>query len=162
MQANFISLSFFSWTSKTGRACVITRHIGGVVVRRRREVCAVCCSFCSATGAGVAVAAFGHAATVFDLGLEGFEEPADHLIPEGVAGQHAAVGELQLYPEGECPRVLIECSLHRVVQALQVLTNERAFLVHDGQALVGVIVVDVQVVVLRVTTHGHVSVPVDS
>ncbi len=33
-------------------------RIGGVVERRRREVCAVCCSFCSATGAGVTVAAF--------------------------------------------------------------------------------------------------------
>lgn len=54
----FYFVILFSWTSKTGRACVITRHIGGVVERRRREVCAVCCSFCSATGAGVAVAAF--------------------------------------------------------------------------------------------------------
>lgn len=55
-QFNFVIL--FQLDIENGRACVITRHIGGVVERRRREVCTVCCSFCSATGAGVAVAAF--------------------------------------------------------------------------------------------------------
>ena len=40
-----------------GQFCVITRHIGGVVERRRREVEFVCGSFCSVAGAVRMVAA---------------------------------------------------------------------------------------------------------
>jgi hypothetical protein len=58
--------------------------------------------------------------------------------------------------------VLIQCSLHRAVQAFQVFTNEGTLAVHDGKALVGVVVVEFQVVVLGMAKHGYVSFWVDS
>lgn len=53
----FYFVILFQLDIENGRACVITRHIGGVVERRRREVEFVCGSFCSVAGAVRMVAA---------------------------------------------------------------------------------------------------------
>src|SRR3989344_8377939 len=88
---------------------------------------------------------------VADFPRERFEEPTDDLVRIGVIRQIDTLWQPKIHPECQHPRILSQCQFDGVFEIRQALPDERPLVDYQGQAFKGVVVVQMEVVVVGMT-----------